>query len=1012
MLMLQVIQVNELFQQIERSKKSQWQEVCQENFTSKSPSKLRKNTKIFNSLKGRIQFSKLLKKEYNNNDSQKQLDLAVGLNEKFNQEIKENFESKLKKNTFLNKKKSETFENDCLGEKLCDSNLLRLTPEGKNLFHSESIKQDIFDETEFNCSEARSVLSQMENNYNLKMLSTKKRENQHLLNNKNFPNEPINSRKCFSNNKFSSVNTENSKNKSSVNSSFEEKSIGDSILEGKKSYEKYINDKPSFRSRSLESRRKSKLNVTFADETAFDIISYKENSLSDDDDGENELTDSSTLEDSEYQQYISSKNFENNYILPESDDRQYFSLANSDNHEELMKNNNNLNRSQSVYRLQNIDLYSPILELSENESDVNLKSNVPISATSIQPKAIAFTIPMTKNQINENFVERQKTRKNTTKIKESEKISQNEGEEKNLSVKNLKIEKNSPKVKRDKSPNLRPSSSHGKKEIQINDSNNSKSVNKKNKTEFFTSNNEKKSDDQCLGKKIEKQESRPSSVSSRKSQETGATKRISKSLERNNKKDKIPQKSTKVTPILPKKPIDSLKSLNSNETVIINNQNTNEKSVSNFIANAEQNSTEKIDNKEEIKNTNNDLKFKKSFFNSRKTKSEDTTTINNNSRSESLDRKKNSLKKRVIDSLSKLKSKSFVANSDGATQNLKIKKIDKNLKITKIDEKISVENNNNNNNSSIVTNIWPKGENVKNRIINQNNKRSRVCSKSVSQSILQTPNISNFPRYSKEAQRLLIKKYTKPINLPNASKFEKLKKFNNTKKREDSKEIKITPDFFNQKENKQIVKVEKSKNSNFIDNCFKSIVNENNGDCDYFKNENENKNLQISTFPLENSKFSDINHSRSPNSISLASYCDSETSITRMVLETSRIIQSNSTVEEQHFFANVLKRTNEECSLLKFDRCQSSNRENTMIAIRRDGNYGLMKFSPKQIQSKIESLNYNRRINVRYACDFLKSNRTLCRLSLYLYIYGMLSIILIFFKVNPCKYCFLGSGFF
>lgn len=359
--------------------------------------------------------------------------------------------------------------------------------------------------------------------------------------------------------------------------------------------------------------------------------------------------------------------------------------------------------------------------------------------------------------------------------------------------------------------------------------------------------------------------------------------------------------------------------------------------------------------------------------------------------------KKTSLKRRVIDSLSKLKPKS------SEMQNTKIN--EKSLK--KVEEKnlIKIENSKNAVVANCIETPIVKHGQLKNRV--NNLKRSRVCSKSVSQSILPSPNIFNFPRYSKEAQRLLIKKYTNPVNLSSVSKckFEKTKK--SPIKKNYSKEItpnlhslpKIMESNYQQKT--------KSKTSNFLE----TIV-------DSDKNKINSENLQIVSYPLETSKFQEIQVDS--NSLSLASFCDSETSMTRMLLETSRIIKSNSKIEE-HFFANVLKRTNEECSLVKFNGRQSSNREqnnnnNTMIEICRNENYGFMKISSKRKIPKTRIIErkkmFNTTINVRYACNFLKTNRTLCRLSLYLYIYGMLSIILIFLKVNPCKYCFFGGNFF
>lgn len=39
-------------------------------------------------------------------------------------------------------------------------------------------------------------------------------------------------------------------------------------------------------------------------------------------------------------------------------------------------------------------------------------------------------------------------------------------------------------------------------------------------------------------------------------------------------------------------------------------------------------------------------------------------------------------------------------------------------------------------------------------------------------------------------------------------------------------------------------------------------------------------------------------------------------------------------------------------------------------------------------------------VKVRHACTFLRSNRTLCRLSLYLYVYGFLSLVFIFLNIG------------
>ena len=48
-------------------------------------------------------------------------------------------------------------------------------------------------------------------------------------------------------------------------------------------------------------------------------------------------------------------------------------------------------------------------------------------------------------------------------------------------------------------------------------------------------------------------------------------------------------------------------------------------------------------------------------------------------------------------------------------------------------------------------------------------------------------------------------------------------------------------------------------------------------------------------------------------------------------------------------------------------------------------------------------------VKVRHACTFLRSNRTLCRLSLYLYVYGFLSLVFIFLNIGTHEDHFLNS---
>lgn len=60
--------------------------------------------------------------------------------------------------------------------------------------------------------------------------------------------------------------------------------------------------------------------------------------------------------------------------------------------------------------------------------------------------------------------------------------------------------------------------------------------------------------------------------------------------------------------------------------------------------------------------------------------------------------------------------------------------------------------------------------------------------------------------------------------------------------------------------------------------------------------------------------------------------------------------------------------------------------------------------------SKVRSYPFDSKrlpVRVKHACAFVRSNRTLCRLSLYLYVYGILSLVLLFLKIGSCSHCFL-----
>ncbi|XP_035732118.1 uncharacterized protein LOC118446056 isoform X1 [Vespa mandarinia] len=48
-------------------------------------------------------------------------------------------------------------------------------------------------------------------------------------------------------------------------------------------------------------------------------------------------------------------------------------------------------------------------------------------------------------------------------------------------------------------------------------------------------------------------------------------------------------------------------------------------------------------------------------------------------------------------------------------------------------------------------------------------------------------------------------------------------------------------------------------------------------------------------------------------------------------------------------------------------------------------------------------------IKVKRAYSFFKSHKMLCQLSLYLYVYGIVGLVLILFNINPYKYCLLDT---
>ena len=62
-------------------------------------------------------------------------------------------------------------------------------------------------------------------------------------------------------------------------------------------------------------------------------------------------------------------------------------------------------------------------------------------------------------------------------------------------------------------------------------------------------------------------------------------------------------------------------------------------------------------------------------------------------------------------------------------------------------------------------------------------------------------------------------------------------------------------------------------------------------------------------------------------------------------------------------------------------------------------------------EAKKISIYFTTAENIKRFCKFWKFNRTFCRLSLYLYVYAVLSLVLIIFKLATCKRFFLESKF-
>lgn len=302
---------------------------------------------------------------------------------------------------------------------------------------------------------------------------------------------------------------------------------------------------------------------------------------------------------------------------------------------------------------------------------------------------------------------------------------------------------------------------------------------------------------------------------------------------------------------------------------------------------------------------------------------------------------------------------------------------------------------------SVVTNVWPNLNSCDENSLSDKTKpqekttkvagsRSIVSSKCVSKS--SKKNSKNFPNDSKKT-RQLIKKCMNLSCFSNVSKLNKMKKYDTKRKAEliinsliKSHNSKFMPDNVDNRHQEVLTtEDEDAKNQNDVVKLLNMrVAEESLVDLQMRILLEKKKTLRrfvSNVIPCQNSemKKNKLKQRSRSTTRSLASFSDSETGLMRVALETSRIIRSKCNVKG-------------------------------MFNPNREENNCHYQLASKTIRSFIESLeNVSTRVNVRRVCNFFKSNKTLCRLSLYLYVYGMLSLILILLKINSCKYCFLGN---
>ena len=1099
MLMLQIVQVHQLFDQIEKLKNSQWQEVCPVSInpksSSSSTSRRTKKSKIPRASHGILDPNQPKKANEYSINFQNQPEFKIETKENLQHDSTEELVRKLsdEPKVEIMRPHSRTFKNveECLNR--CKSeksfrrkftpNLVDLKFPMPNIYDTElpnnQIQNNIlvvghctpypmksnvselyinnFEKPELSYTESKESFPDMKSELNFENDDTQEFKNMKNQQKRSRSPDgkgqkltrdvPNKDKSRFSSTKDQTGNYPSYKetySKRSGSHSPQVKPPGKTVLERQKEFanslrkKKFLNSeeikksnykqnacgKTSLRSRSLDSRQKSKHSVSFANDANLDTKAASE-------------------------KHISRKTWVTEYVSAEDFEPTHFSFFNKT--VPCIKSKN-LKRTQSMLRMENDDsantnLTGKIHKTFENKNSnftTNLQAHIPVNNLTIS-KEMASRVSMRDRIINHlkisinkfrpkgGCVEKPKIRRNFPKpglkkwepptninlmdsqtflnMTEIEDFQSRKQEDKCSSSKFDNVQD----LKKPRISKLRPPSSSGRK-YKVSDRDDSETGSKRTV-------------------KTNKYEENEIEISNQDSQSLVIDEINSKSLEREpivenldgrgdntNRQIKCsgskPEKPTiirrsKIRSLSPKRNMDSSRNLNSNESVIIRKSlksiktnslddevESHQNTITNSMANKLPNKDRRIKTVQE--NKINASKARAESWNRKKEKSTEKkeTTIandkNEQSSKNSINKKKFSVVSNVWCNLNSCDDDSF---HDKTKPEEKTKKIES-LKNLEKENHIKVKEN--------------------------NSRRSMVSSKSASQTKMSKNTSKNVLKRSKETH--LNRKSMKQLSHSNASKFDKMKKYDTKRKTE------LVINSIKGPHNSKLIsdnvvsgrhKIEEDKSPNYVE-CFKSLLNvkvaeKSIVDLQMRNLLEKNKNFHhlvsnvSNRFPWQNSEIQEIKlkqRSRSPATISLASFCGSETSLTRVMIETSRIIQSKSKVMGI-FNPNAYSRASDESSLTGYHRYVPVKREKAELKIHDEENHGLFEFTSKVMRSFTgSSENETPKINIRHACNFLKSNRTLCRLSLYLYVYGMLSLILILLKINSCKFCFLDNKIF